>query len=334
MRPTESPTRESRGESVSLPAAFSTRPLAKVDARLLAELLDDEARLWREELEWDYSAVRAALLRGVEERTVEGLVALSDGRLAAYCCCLREVGRAVIGSLYATQEFRGAGLEEQLLERVLHDVKGAYGSKRVEGQTLFSTAAAADEEFERAGFTSYRRHYLALRLGAALDAPAHGLRLTRVGRWDLDRAADLVFASHQDSLDAVVNSTYATREQCRQFVESLVLRDSCGSYDVEASFLAYASGGPIGLILCTRLSPTNGHVCQVSVLPQAQGCGVGRVLMVSALEVFRRAGLSTASLSVTVGNERAQRLYDRLGFTVRKRFGAHAWERSSWSLHW
>jgi ribosomal protein S18 acetylase RimI-like enzyme len=328
------PAQEPRAKSVRVPAEFTSRPLSRVDARLFGELLEEEARFWREQLEWDYSAVRMALLRGIAERTVEGLVAQSDGRVVAYCCCLREVGRAVIGSLYASAAFRGTGLEEHLLDRVLHETKGAFGSKRIEGQTLFSTAKAADEEFTRAGFTSYRRQYLTLRLAAALDAPAHALRLTRIGRWDLDRAADLVFASHQGSLDAVVNSTYATREQCRQFVESLVLRDSCGTYDVEASFLAYGSGGPIGLILCTRLSPTNGHVCQVSVVPQAQGCGVGRVLMVSALEAFRRAGLSTASLSVTVGNERAQRLYDRLGFGVRKGFGAHAWERSGWSLGW
>jgi ribosomal protein S18 acetylase RimI-like enzyme len=49
--------------------------------------------------------------------------------------------------------------------------------------------------------------------------------------------------------------------------------------------------------------------------------------MTSALAAFRRQGLQTASLSVTVDNRRAYRLYERLGFKLRKPFAAHAWVR-------
>ena len=49
--------------------------------------------------------------------------------------------------------------------------------------------------------------------------------------------------------------------------------------------------------------------------------------MQAALAAFRRQGLATASLSVTVDNRRAYRLYERLGFRLRKEFGAHAWVR-------
>jgi len=47
----------------------------------------------------------------------------------------------------------------------------------------------------------------------------------------------------------------------------------------------------------------------------------------SALASFQRQGLQTASLSVTVDNQRAYRLYERLGFRLRKPFAAHAWVR-------
>jgi ribosomal protein S18 acetylase RimI-like enzyme len=49
--------------------------------------------------------------------------------------------------------------------------------------------------------------------------------------------------------------------------------------------------------------------------------------MTSALEALRRQGLATASLSVTVDNRTAYRLYMSLGFRLRREFGAHAWVR-------
>ena len=55
--------------------------------------------------------------------------------------------------------------------------------------------------------------------------------------------------------------------------------------------------------------------------------GLGSLLLVSSLEAMRRAGLETASLSVTVDNGRAYEIYMRLGFTLRKEFAAHAWAR-------
>jgi len=55
--------------------------------------------------------------------------------------------------------------------------------------------------------------------------------------------------------------------------------------------------------------------------------GLGTLLVGSALVTFKRQGLKTASLSVTVDNARAHRLYTRLGFGVRKVFAAHAWAR-------
>jgi ribosomal protein S18 acetylase RimI-like enzyme len=49
--------------------------------------------------------------------------------------------------------------------------------------------------------------------------------------------------------------------------------------------------------------------------------------MTRASEAFRAQGLHTASLSVTVANEAAYRLYCRLGFGLKKEFAAHAWVR-------
>jgi ribosomal protein S18 acetylase RimI-like enzyme len=259
-----------------------------------------------------------------------GFVAQDGPRALAYCYYMLDGMRAIVGSLYAAEGSRGLGLEEMLLDAVLAEAQRHPGNDRVECQTLFSTAPSADGRFARAGFQSCGRHYLVRLLHEppppALDLP-DGLRLRPLKREDIGLAARVVHRSHEGSLDAALNLTYATPAQCRSFVETLVLRAGCGRFAARASFVAEGGEGPAGVLLASHLSRTNGHICQVSVLPEAQGRGVGKALMVAALRAFREEGLEAASLSVTVGNEPAYDLYRRLGFRLRKPFAAHAWVR-------
>jgi ribosomal protein S18 acetylase RimI-like enzyme len=304
-----------------------TRPLAEIAARDLRSLLEEEAEHWAQELLWDYSDVSAAVASGLERRALTGFVIQDGPRSVAYCYYMLDAGRAIVGSLFAAAGYRGQGLEESLLDAVLSDALSHPHNDRVECQTLFSTAAEADGRFARAGFQSRVRHYLVRPLDAAVEPPEHRWTLRPLRREDLAPAAQVIHASHRGSLDAALNLTYATPDYCRGFVETLVLRAGCGRFDPEASFIAEGPGGPAGVILSSHLSRTNGHVCQVSVAPEAQARGLGEVLMTSALAAFRNQGLGTASLSVTRDNRRAYRLYQRLGFRLRKEFAAHAWVR-------
>jgi ribosomal protein S18 acetylase RimI-like enzyme len=304
-----------------------TRPLAEVSARDLRPLLDEESEHWAQELLWDYADVSSAVASGLERHALTGVVLQDGPRSVAYCYYMLDAGRAIVGSLFAAAGFRGQGLEESLLDAVLTEAQAHPTNDRVECQTLFSTAAEADGRFARAGFLSRVRHYLLRPLDSALAVPGHRWKVRALKREDLAPAAQIIHASHRGSLDAALNLTYATPGYCRGFVETLVLRAGCGRFDPDASFLAEGPTGPAGVILSSHLSRTNGHVCQVSVAPEAQGRGLGEVLMTSALDAFHREGLATASLSVTFDNRRAYRLYERLGFRLRKEFAAHAWVR-------
>ena len=304
-----------------------TRPLSEVTSRDLRSLLDEESEHWAEELLWDYSEVAAAVGTGLDRRTLAGQVVQDGPRAAAYCYYMIDGGRAIVGSLFAAGPFRGQGIEEGLLDAVLCEAQSRPENDRVECQTLFSTASDADRRFARAGFTGRRRHYLVRGLSEPLAVPRHGFRLRPLRREDLGAAARIIHRSHEGSLDAALNLTYATVPSCRGFVDTLVLRSGCGRYDPEASLIAEGGEGGVGVILASHLSKTNGHLCQVSVVPETQSQGLGTVLVASALDVLRRQGLRTASLSVTVDNARAYVLYTRLGFRIRKEFAAHAWAR-------
>ena len=106
-----------------------------------------------------------------------------------------------------------------------------------------------------------------------------------------------------------------------------MLRNGCGQFDADASFLSEDANGPVAVLLASRLAPSNGHICQVSVDPSSQGRGYGAELVTAALDALKRSGVAASSLSVTVGNRRACRLYERLGFGLKRGFAAHAWAR-------
>ena len=307
------------------------RRLRELSLRELASLLDEEAAHWETELHWDFSAVRAAVGGGVERGTLRGRALLDDTRAVAYCYFLVDVGRTIVGSIFASRAHRGRGLEETLADAVIVQARGERSCARLECQTLFCTEPAVNARFAASGFASRARHYMTLDLRREFPAgevrlPA-GFRSRPVRPSDLHAVAEIVYRSHVGSLDAALNLTYATPAACRGFVDTLVLRAGCGRFDVEASRIVEGPRGPAGALLASRLSRTNGHICQVSVVPEGQGQGLGRALMLTALRAFDRQGLSTATLSVTAGNEPARTLYDLLGFRLHREFAAHAWAR-------
>lgn len=304
-----------------------TRPLTEVSSRELRPLLDEESAHWGQELLWEYAEVASAVAGSLDRRTLTGRLMFDGAHPIAYCYYMVDSVRAIVGSLFASQAYRGQGLEEALLDGVLSEAQSLAGSDRVECQTLFSTSSAADSRFGRLGFAGRRRHYLVREVPAPLRAAPAPFRVRPLRRDDIPAAARIIHRSHEGSLDAALNMTYSTPALCRGFVETLVLRSGCGRFDAEASLIADGGEGGVGVILASHLSRTNGHLCQVSVTPEAQGQGLGRQLVVAALVAFQREGLETASLSVTVDNHRAYALYERLGFSLRKEFAAHAWVR-------
>ncbi len=307
------------------------RPLREASLRELRPLLDEECTQWLGELGWDFRDVRTAVASGIERGALAGRIAAEGGRAVAYSYYMIDAGRVIVGSVFAGHEHRGEGIEDELVDAVVADARGERGSGRVECQTLFCTTPSVDGRFASAGFAGRARHYrwrdLRELLPPADPSLPPGVCLRPLRREDLQAGSEIVYRSHLGSDDAALNLTYATPATCRTFVETLVLRSGCGHFDPLASQLAVGPRGAVGVLVASRLAQTNGHVCQVSVTPLAQGRGVGAALMIAALRSFREQGLASATLSVTVSNERARRLYEQLGFRIHRSFAAHAWVR-------
>lgn len=73
----------------------------------------------------------------------------------------------------------------------------------------------------------------------------------------------------------------------------------------------YAADGP-------GSAPGEWKLHQLYVVPERQGAGLGRALMDAVEERARRHGATTLVLTVNRRNERARRIYERAGFTIRE----------------
>lgn len=81
----------------------------------------------------------------------------------------------------------------------------------------------------------------------------------------------------------------------------------------------------VGICVITRRG-TTARIGGFGCTPAYRGRGVGRALMERAVDRCTSAGATTLSLEVIVGNDAAQRLYERLGFRVARTLIGYRWE--------
>lgn len=79
---------------------------------------------------------------------------------------------------------------------------------------------------------------------------------------------------------------------------------------------AVVEGKIVGLAWVKIESPetAEAHLYQMWVDPDARGLGVGQALMMAGISWATQQGIEQLVLDVTIGNEPARRLYERLGF--------------------
>jgi mycothiol synthase len=125
-----------------------------------------------------------------------------------------------------------------------------------------------------------------------------------------------------EAVTAVLAAAYADTDEAGWDLGRFWERTSLPWFRAEDLLVAELPADPrapriAGLHWLKRRDATMGEVYNLAVHPAAQGHGLGPVLLLAGLAHLREVGCDDVLLWVDLANDRAVRLYERVGFRVR-----------------
>ncbi len=312
--------------------------LRQVTSWQLDPLLAEEARQWQEDLRWDYHGSTELIKKFVDARSLNGSALLENGRPVGYAFYVLEEHKGLVGGLFVSPSYSQQDLSHRLLTDTLTTLGGIPKLDRIEAQ-LIPFGYQLDPVLSESGFRLYTRQFmiapLAPNAGEALDVlpgliregPGLGLILERWDHRYFEPCARLIQLAYANHVDGEINDQYRSESGALRFLKNIIILPGCGQFQPEASFVLRAphENHLVGVILNSRVANGVGHTTQICAMPGYQGRGLGRRLMEASLQALRVRNFKAVSLTVTSGNERAVRLYEKLGFNTVKKFAAGVW---------
>lgn len=165
------------------------------------------------------------------------------------------------------------------------------------------------------GFARFGRSEMRLAVGTILpDAPARGHAFVRPVRpADASELARLHRVAYHGRFDRFLFLEDDDEAVDADRMVKDLFAGRWGEYSPEGSWALEENGVLLGGVLSTR-RPDGVLIADVMVDPGRQGEGLGTSVLVAALRGLAGAGIQPVFLNVTEGNDRAIRLYERIGF--------------------
>ena len=305
--------------------------LRHFSAAQLRPLLEQEAMVWESRLTWDYRSSTQLLLQYLDSRILPGFVALDRGRVCGFTFCVYEGHKAVIGDAFslATGPDTALDITRTLLHHLLEVLEHSPDIDRIESQLLLYDSGEIQDTFRNAGFTIHPRLFMHSPLPAPAAAAAS---ITFPSFIDLSvwspshyqPAAELIHAAYAGHIDARINDQYRSLHGSLRFLHNIVRFPGCGVFEPGASWTLRdkRTGGMVGMVLCSRISPTVAHITQLCITPAYRSHGMGENLLRHSMTQLHHRGFQSITLTVSEENDQAVRLYRHLGFTTLHRFDA------------
>jgi mycothiol synthase len=224
--------------------------------------------------------------------------------------------------LVVDPKFRGAGVSKQLLSKTIA-ICGKKLRLWVHGDQPAVNALATSFGFEK------------IRTVLQMSKPLTNIQqLPKVGKKEVDQ--DIVIRSFLPGIDSdawlsLNNKVFKEHpEQGNWQLADLNIRLSEEWFDEQGFFLAEINNKIIGSTwtkihgshahkhegeIESHAHPAVGEIYITAVDQEYSGCGIGKVLTITALNYLKYQGLSDAMLYVDFDNKAALNLYQSLGFT-------------------
>lgn len=253
---------------------------------------------------------------------VEALAWREDGRVVGLLWTATRFGVGYIGFVHVLHAFLGRGIEKRLIQQAV------VALRRQNVHAIVSECLSYGDLDLAGAFEGLDFHRVVrLLLFAPLSAPALEEEVpplsTPCEREDWRHAGAVIFDAYQNHPDRLIHPDVHAVESCERFVSSA----ACGTYgQSHAGYvrLIRGEGRAAGMVLGCEVAPKVGFVLQVAVRPAFQGRGLGGQLLRELAGEFRKSGLREVGLGVTASNP-ARRLYERLGFEIRRTVDSYVW---------
>src|SRR5271169_3169376 len=108
--------------------------LRQVHSRSLDVLFQEEARHWREELHWDYRPSIDLIRKFIDSRSLNGYLALDNGRPAGYGFYVLEDHKGLIGGLFVASDYAQSPITRDILNEMLTALRATPRLERIEAQ--------------------------------------------------------------------------------------------------------------------------------------------------------------------------------------------------------
>ncbi len=133
--------------------------------------------------------------------------------------------------------------------------------------------------------------------------------------------AQIIHGAFSNDVDGRIFPTYRQHQACEHLVSAT---SSAKSFATDATWLIgrFSSAEDnnsfefCAAIQCVQKNKGVGEIQNVSVLPTVRRMGLGRSLVLKALDAFKTNGFRRVLLEATAENAAAVRLYDSLGFRL------------------
>ncbi len=323
--------------------------LRQIPSRLLDALFEEEQQRWLEELHWDYRPSVQLIRKFIEAKSLAGFAVLdrSNGagggagtaalgrgaaapRVAGYGFYVVEESKGLIGDLFVSGHYPKQPVARQILEEMLATLRAVPHLGRIESQ-LIPFGMVLDETLAELGFRLHPRQFMMLPLARAQFQAAPVTSGLRIEPWDdrhFEACAQLIFQAYDGHVDSEINDQYHSEPGAMKFLKNIIILPGCGTFLPEASFVVrpIASDRLVAVVLASSVSHGVGHTTQICILPGYRGHGLGLRLMEASIRALVSLRFHALSLTVTSANEKAVRLYERLGFNTLKTFAAAIWK--------
>lgn len=316
------------------PPRLEILDLRHFQARDLAPLLDEESRVWRQRLRWDFGPSRDLVCQYLDMRSLDGYALLCGRAPIGYTYYVPEDHKALIGDLYVAETYRTPEAQQRLVRCAVESARRAPGVRRIEAQLMMLESAALETLFPAWEMSTFERNFMLVEGIGALSRDQFGrvrdpdFSWQAWSEWLMEPAAHLIARCYQQHVDSRINDQYQSVPGARRFLHNITQYPGCGAFHRGASLAALNrwSGELCGISLGSLVAPAVGHITQICVTPHLQGRGIGSELLWRAIEAFRQAGCQSVTLTVTANNRGAGELYERVGFRTLRQFRAYVWE--------